>query len=427
MGDTKRMLKNTVVIFIGSILAGAFSYLFNMLMGRLLGPVQYGELAAVLSLVNIFTVVGGVVMTTTMYHVGELYGLGNTAGIKKLLQIFSKYIFALSILFFFFAAAFAVPIANFFSLTHLVPVIIAFSGFLFGFVSLINKGILQGTQRFFAFSVVNLLEMILRVMLGVLLVKVGFSVSGAILATVLATVLTYGISFWPIGSFLKKVKTNEKADFHFKKGDILNYSWPVLASTLLLSAMLNLDIIMIKHYFPGSDAGLYAATSTVAKIILYITAPIISVMFPMILEKKAKGEKHYKMLIFALALTVIGALLVLGVFAIVPGSVMKVLYGSDYTALYSFLPQLGIYVLFYTLVNLLANYYLAIKNFVFIIFMALATATVLVWSSLYHPSILVVIRIFITSQVLLFAAMIGYYLFIKREQISQYVKGEYGE
>lgn len=421
------MLKNTLIIFIGSTVASVFSYLFNMLMGRLLGPTQYGEMAAVLSLVNIFAVIGGVITTTVMYHTGELYGFNNIAGIKKLFKIFSKYIFGLSILFFLIGVVFAKPLAGFFSLTHLIPIIIAFSGFIFGFVILVNKGILQGAQRFTAFTVVGLAEMILRVLIGVLLVRIGMNVSGAILATVLATAIAYLISFLPLNSLFKKVKKSDPAEFHFEKKDVLAYSWPVFASTLLLSIMINMDVILVKHFFPGDDAGLYAATSTVAKIILYITAPIISVMFPMILEKKAKGEKHYKMFFFSLGLTAIGALLILGFYSIAPGLVMRILYGSDYAGFYNYLPQLGIFVLFYTLVNLLANYYLAVKNFAFIAFMMLTTVLVLIWSWLSHPSIAVVIRIFITSQVLLFALMIGYYLFIKREQVSQFLKGEYGK
>ena len=427
MNDNKRLFNNTVIIFVGSIAGSVFSYLFNMLMGRLLGPEKYGEMAAVLALVGIFAVVGGVVATTTMYHVSELYGFNNISGIKKLLVILTKHILAFSILFFLIGTAFSKPLSDFFSIQHIMPVIIAFSSFIFGFIILINKGILQGTQRFVAFSVIGVIEMVLRLALAIILVKIGFSVSGAILATVLATAITYFITFWPLGTLFKKVKNHEKAEFHFEKKDVLNYSWPVLASSLLLAIMLNADIILVKHYFPGPDAGLYAATSTVAKIILYVTAPIISVMFPMILEKKAKGEKHFKMFFFSLGLTALGSLLVLALYTVAPGFVMKILYGSGYTKLFYLLPQLGIFVLFYTLVNLLVNYFLAIKNFFFLIFMAVAVVVTLFWISLFHPSITAVIRIFITTNGLLFAAMIGYYLYIKKEQITQFLKGEYGK
>ena len=134
MGDTKRLVSNTAIIFVGSSIASVFSYLFNMLMGRLLGPAQYGEMAAILSLLSILSVISGVITTITMLYVSELYGLGNLAGIKRLLKLLSRYVFFLAILFFLVGTALARPIASFFSISHIVPVVIAFSSFIFGFI-----------------------------------------------------------------------------------------------------------------------------------------------------------------------------------------------------------------------------------------------------------------------------------------------------
>ena len=425
MGDTKRLVSNTAIIFVGSSIASVFSYLFNMLMGRLLGPAQYGEMAAILSLLSILSVISGVITTITMLYVSELYGLGNLAGIKRLLKLLSRYVFFLAILFFLVGTALARPIASFFSISHIVPVVIAFSSFIFGFIIVVNKGILQGTQRFVSLTIIGVIEMILRVVLGIILVKIGLAVSGAILATVLATIAAYFITFLPINKLLGQIKNSQTAKFHFDKKDIITYSAPVFLSTLLLATLLNLDVLLVKHYFSLKDAGLYAAVSTVAKIILYLTAPIISVMFPMILEKKSKGEKHFKMLFFSLGLTVVGALLILTLYTVAPGFMIQILYGKNYTELYYLLPQLSIFILFYTLINLLANYYLAVKNFVFLIFMTLVVLLIFGWTSFFHPSISAVIRIFIVSSGLLFFLMIGYYFYIKKHQIILFLKGEH--
>lgn len=425
MGDTKRLVSNTAVIFVGSTTASVFSYLFNMLMGRMLGPAQYGEMAAILSLLMIMSVGGTVLMTTTMFYVGEMYGLGNFSGIKRLFEIFTKYVLLLSLLFFLVGSALARPIADFFSISHVVPVVIAFSGFIFGFIILINRGILQGTQQFVAFTLIGILEMFLKVLVAVLLVRAGFALGGAIAATVIASVATYFVSLRPLTKLWRNIKQDEPAQFHFHKKEIFAYVWPVFISTLLLTVLINLDVILVKHYFPNDQAGLYAAVSTVGKIILYLTSPVISVMFPMILEKKSQGKKHFKMLFFSLALTAIGALIIMGVYSVVPSLVIRILYGKGYTALNYLLPQIGIFVLFYTLVNLLANYFLAIKNFVFLIFMAIAAILVVVWTGLSHGSIVAIIRIFTVSDGLLFAAMIGYYLYTKKNQLTQYFKGNY--
>lgn len=425
MNDTKRLFSNTVIIFVGSTTASVFSYLFNMLMGRMLGPAQYGEMAAILSLLTIVAVGGGVIMTTTMFYSGEMYGLKNFAGIKKLARIFSKFVFMMSILFFLIGTILARPIANFFSIEHVVPVIIAFTSFIFGFAILVNKGILQGTQRFVAFSLIGILEMVLRVSLAVIFVKIGLALSGAIAAAVIATALAYLATYWPLSKLWHNIKAEDTTDFHFDRREVTAYTTPVLITTLLLAIILNLDVILVKHYFPTDQAGLYAAVSTVGKIILYLTAPIISVMFPMILEKKSRGQKHFKMLLFSLGLTVIGAVLILAVYSAVPDTVIKILYGSSFTKLSYLLPQLGIFILFYTLINLLANYYLAVKNFVFLVFMLTGLILILTWTAIDHTSITRMIKVFTISDALIFAAMIGYYLYDKRRQLAQYLKGKY--
>jgi O-antigen/teichoic acid export membrane protein len=70
VSTTKKLFKGSTIIFIGAIIGGLFSYLFNMLMGRMLGPVHYGELTALLSLSMIVTVAGGAITTVAMRYSG---------------------------------------------------------------------------------------------------------------------------------------------------------------------------------------------------------------------------------------------------------------------------------------------------------------------------------------------------------------------
>ena len=136
---------------------------------------------------------------------------------------------------------------------------------------------------------------------------------------------------------------------------MLSYSWPTLLASILLAVSINLDIILVKHYFPAEEAGLYAAVSTIGKIILYATGPIVSVMFPMISEQTAKKEKHYKIFLLSLTMTLVGALIILGIYVIAPGKVISILYGGTYASLYYLLPQVGVAVLFYALINLICK------------------------------------------------------------------------
>ena len=421
----RKLFSNSIIIFAGTIIGSFFSYLFNMLMGRYLGPTQYGEMTALMSFLMIISVAGNAILTITMRYSSQLYAENKFRALKRLLSFFTKYIYILSFAVILICLVLIKPIANYFSIENLIPILIAFSSLIFGLVVLANKGFLQGTQRFSAVSFIGAIEMALRLTLGIILVKVGFQVSGALAAVVLATAISYFITFWPINSLFKKAKIDKtETDFRFDKKEIVGYSWPTLITSVLLIVAMNIDIILVKHYFPAFDAGVYAAISTIAKIILYITAPVISVMFPMISEKTTKGGKHYLIFLLSLLMVAVGSFLILGVYIIAPAKIISILYGSSYISFFYLLPEIGMVFLLYSLINLVVNYYMVIKNFVFIWFFLIDLILMTVAIGIWHSSIIIVVRIMIASYSLLFASIMVYYLVSKKEQIKAYFSAE---
>lgn len=426
MKELKKFLSNSVIIFVGTMIASILSYLFNMVMGRLLGPSQYGEMTAIMSLLMITSVGGGAVLTVAMRYSGELYFSSPIEKLKKLFKVFTKYIFFIGLALFVLGVILTKPVSIFFNIDHLFPIILAFTTFIFGFLILVNKGILQGTQKFLSVSVVNAVEMALRLSLGIILVRIGLGLNGAIFSIVIAILISYLITFFPLRRLFqeKSAKQSDSSDFLLDKKEILNYVWPTTITMFLLTIALNVDIIFVKHYFSSENAGVYAAVSTIAKIILYGTAPIISVMFPMISEKKIKGDKHYLLFLTSLLCTVLVAALVLTAYAVMPGKIILLLYGASYTSLFYLLPEVGLFILFYTLVNLMSNYYLAIRDFTFIWFFAFILALQIGVISFWHISILMIVRTLIATTGLLFIMMISYYLLKKKDQILSYFKEE---
>jgi len=426
MSQTKRLLSNSIIVFVGTIVGSIFSYAFNMLMGRLLGPAQYGDMSAIMSLLAITSVAGGTILTVTMRYTGETYAGGHFASLKKIFNIFTRYVVIFGAALFIIGLFFARFITDFLSIHSLVAVMISFVAFLTGFTILITKGFLQGIQDFKSLSFVTALEMVLRLAFGLLFIKVGFELDGAISAIILATGLTYLLSLVPIRKFfLKHKQDNRTEEFKLDKKEVIAYSVPTFITMLLLAISMNIDVIVVKHYFPSDQAGIYAAISTIGKIILYITAPIIGVMFPMISEHRTKGEKHYKLFLYSLILTIVGAVSILIVYTVAPALVIRILYGQAYLGAQNLLPIVGIMIMIYSLINLVCNYYLAIKSFLFVWFYAFAIILQLVLILFYHSSILEVVKIFIfTLGLLFFLLMIGY-LYLKKDRFIEVLKGEY--
>lgn len=426
MSTTKRLLKGSTIIFAGAIVGGLFSYIFNMMMGRMLGPVHYGELTALLSFSMIVTVAGGAITTIAMRYSGELIAAGHFNALKKFYQYLTRNVLYLGLAILILGLLLLKPIANFFSISDYVPIIILLFSSVIGLLMVINRGVLQGGQKFLELTIAGTIDPILRVLVGVGLVKLGFDLSGAMAAILIALGASYLVTLLPLRKIFKLAKKKTE-NFKFDKKEIIAYSWPTLIAAVLLVVSINLDIILIKHFFSPEEAGIYAAISTIAKIILYITGPIIAVMFPMVSEQKTKGEKHYRVFLMSLLFTLFGSLAVLAIYMIAPGKVISLLYGVQFSSLYYLLPQIGLAILFYSLVNLMVNYYLAIKDFVFLWFFALILVAQVTIISLWHPSLEVVVRTLVMTQGTLFVLVFGYYLLTKKDQIKRYINGDSSE
>lgn len=420
MSETKKLIKNSSIVFVGTIVGSVFSYLFNMLMGRQLGPKSYGEMTALLSLLSIISVFGGAILTVAMRYFSEFQAEGDLRRMKKLLALLTRNVYFLSAGILLVLFALIKPISGYLLIDNYLPIGIAFSSLIFGMVIMVNKGFLQGVQKFSATSMIGALEMFLRLTLGLLLVYFGFHLSGALSAIVIATAVCYFLTFFPIESTIAKMKVEtlpKKVRRQFDKSDLIKYLLPAVLTSGFLALFLNLDIILVKHYFSPTDAGIYSAVSTIAKIILYATSPVIAVMFPMISEKQVTGEKHFKIFFFSLFFVVFGAFIILGLYALAPAKIIQLLYGKEYISLFYLLPEIGLAIMLYSLINLFVNYYLAIKKFFFIWFFLLAVIFQLITVSIWHDSILIVVRLLITTFLLLFILLFGYYIFGKKNQI----------
>ncbi len=425
MSTTKKLLSGSIIVFLGMIASSIFSYVFNMLMGRFLGPVHYGEMTVLLSFFMIVSVAGQAVLTIVMRYSGELYSDKKYSGVNRLFKFFTKNITFLGTAIFLLGTIFIKPISSMFSLSEYVPVLITLAAAVFALVLMVNKGILQGAQRFVAVSMAGVLEMAVRLTLGVMLVRGGMMLNGAMTAIATAPLIAYLVSLIPIKNIFKNFRSEKEDKYYFDKKEMLGYAWPVFITSLMLATSLNIDIFIIKYYFSPEQAGLYSAISTISKIILYATNPIVTVMFPMISESRIKGNKHYKLFLFSMLFTLIGALIILGLYVVAPGKIISVLYGQKYVEFYSYLPEVGLVFLFYAMINLMANYYMAIKDFFFVWFYAISIILLIIVVTYNHSSLTVVIREFIIVFAMQFATMVSYYLYQKREQIALMVKGEY--
>jgi len=273
---------------------------------------------------------------------------------------------------------------------------------------MINQATLQGLLRFGYLSASNILGVILKVGFAVLLVIWGFKVNGALFACIIGGVAGYFFTLFAL-RLLPQAKGKEK-ERGFNSQEMFAFAIPVFFSTLSFTSLYTTDIVLVRHFLDAHQAGFYAALATLGKIICFVSAPIILVMFPMVSERHANG-KHYRPFLFtSLKLVGLVCLGITTVYFLFPRLMVGILFGSAYLPAASYLGLFGIFLSFYSFSFLLVNFYLSINRVRVVVFPFVAASIQIVSISLFHQSLGQVVRISILITGLLLFSLLLYSL-----------------
>jgi O-antigen/teichoic acid export membrane protein len=399
------LISGSIVIFLGSTFSSFFNFIFNLFMTRNISVSDYGTFASLLSLITLFGIAGGAFIPTVVTFAGGYFAKKEYDHVRGLFYKIGMLSFFVGFSVFVGFSIFSNIIGEFFRIrqTYLIP-LAGFIAFL-GYMSLVNMALLRAKLAFTFLSVMYLLSSILRLSFGIIFVLSGFKIAGALWAHALSELVFYMATFIPLNFLLSfRVKTPK-----IEVGKIVEYGMPAAISTLCLTSFVTTDIVLVKHLFDPESAGIYAGVDLIGKIVFFLTAPIGAVMFPLVVQKKARQENYHKDFVLALFLVLIPSLILTTIYFVIPEFILEIATRSDYVQGASLLGMFGIFSTLYALLYLFTNFFLSIKEtriFLPIAIAALSQA-VLIW--FFHNSFEQVIMISIVVTSLLLVVFLFYY------------------
>lgn len=401
------LLSGSAIVFIGSLFANLLNFFFNLFMSRNLSLENYGVLASLISVMSLFGFSAAAIVPTAVRFAGSYFAKGDLPMVRGFFFKISKTLFFTGFSIFIFFILFRNTIGHFFKINDEFLILLVGLNIFIGFISVVNQALLQAKLDFAFLSIITFIGTFSKFLFGVVLVYAGFAVSGAIWAFFVAGVLPYLIGFIRL-PFLFNVEL-KKTPVSFST--LLGYGGPAMLALLGLTSFISTDIILVKHFFAPQEAGIYATLSLVGRVIFFFSAPVGTVMFPLIVQKHAKKES-YK-IIFKLSLFLVfiaSALLTLFYFLFPEFTLYLFSNKNESVSAAPLVGLFGIYITVYSLLTIITNFYLSIKEtrvFFPILIGALLQAT-LIW--FYHKSFLEVISISLTITILLLISLLLYYL-----------------
>lgn len=394
------LFSGSVVMVIGSNLVSFINYLYHVVMGRMLGPAGYGELAAIISLVGLLGMIPGSLNLVVIKYISSAKTKEEIASLVNWLK---TKIFLASLIFSLVILITSSLISSFLNINKISYLILVSVSFLFSLQALLNRSILQGLLKFKEMVASILAENITKLSTGILLVYFGFQVGGAMAGFVAAAALG-----WYITSFYLRYSVKQNPHIAIDLKGILLFTIPVLIQSVSVTSIYSSDVILVKHFFPAQTAGIYAALSTLGKIVFFGAGPIGAVMFPLVSQRNARGENYKRVFLYSFLATVLLSASILLFYWLYPEFAIKLLFGAKYLEAAGLLVWFGLFISLFTLSSLLVSYGLSLGKTRVVIFPLIAAVAQIILISLFHQTLYTVVFISAAVSALLLGSLLIY-------------------
>jgi O-antigen/teichoic acid export membrane protein len=389
------------MMFIATSTANFLNYLFHLYMGRALGPVDYGIMSSLFSIMYIFSAPMRTIQTVITNFVSGFNAKKEFGKIRSLFFYSFRRLFYAGFIAFLLFTLTSPKISSYLKIPSVYPIILLG---VVAWLSLIQPafdGVIYGFQKFgFLCFSINL-SSFLKLIFGVGLVYLGYSVNGAISSLIFSGIIVLIILFLPIRFILKY---EEKLVEHVT---LYKYSLPVFYTILIISIIMNVDLILVKHYLNPVDAGYFAAASLIAKIVFFASGVLANVMFPKVSGLSKRGESTSSILTNTLVyMSIISSIILVAYFS-APTLVVSLLFGEEYD-IADYIGVFGVALALFSLSNVLVTYKMALMQFDFMPFLTLCLMLEIGAIILFHGAIIDIIRILVIVNALLFAGLIRY-------------------
>lgn len=351
--------------------------------GRILGPAEFAEFSTALSFIYFFAIafspltpaIARVVARRTA-HGEEDAVPGMRRGVMRPLTVALS---AMAIL----LAWPVIGLSRFLNFQSSAPLSLAFATALVFTLLSADRGFLQGLFRFGAYNASLLVESLVRIAVGIAVLRlVSRSATGALVAYLTAVVTAELVN----AALLRRRGTGpEKGAVDWF--ELRRLFLPMMMLMITAALCQNIDMMAVKRWFPAAFAGHYGAASSLAKMFGVVFTPLYVLVGPLLTRHHERGESITGPAaqiagIFA-ALSSAGLLLL-----IYRGEeVLALLFGAEYVPAAWIAAHLGaVSILLHTSL-LLSQVFITIHDFRFLKWFATAAAVQIVGLAAFHATI----------------------------------------
>ncbi|WP_445382580.1 sugar isomerase [Robiginitalea sp. IMCC43444] len=387
---------------ISSLLVNGGNYLYNLILGRMLGPGFFSEAALMVTLLLILSFLGMTLQLTVTKFSAQLQAWEQESLVVTMnrLAIFIGGVLGIVVI------LLAPVLQEYFQTQNALMFRIFGLGIPIYFLLSISRGNAQGQFDLKKLSISYQSEMWGRLIVTALILLIipfqpGILVSFGILVSLV-------LGFFPLSG--GKIKLLKARSLETKVKRNIKVFLCITACYELTQILINnSDVLLVKRYFDAEQAGLYAALALIGRVVYFIAWMFVMLLLPEVVRAKKEGKATGSLLFKYVGYVGVLSMFIVLACAIFPNEIIKLLFGMEYIAMAGLLWQYALATALFAIANIFTYYFLSLEQYKPIWFSAVFGLLQVILIGLFHRDLEMVVQIQIFAMLALFASQLMYF------------------
>lgn len=394
-------------LFMGSVLlVNGGNYLYNLLLGRILGPTQFADAAILIT----FLLVLSFLAMTFQLVTAKYAVLLDDSQLPSFLKHMLKSSLVMGTITGLIVLVFASELQALFHTTSRSMFIIFGMAVPFYFLLSVNRGCLQGKNDFKGLAITYQAEMLTRLGLTILLLFVLDIDPIIIVAVGILVSLILGLFPFKLSAVLRLKPLALEA--HVSK-EIKGFFIVTLFYELTQIIINNSDILMVKHYFESVEAGLYASLALIGRVVYFMAWMFVMLLLPKVVQLKKEGKETKQLLFKYVAYIAVLCGIIITSTALFPKLIVQLLFGTEYLKIAPLLWKYAVATSLFAVANVFSYYFLSLGKYKPVIISGIMGLVQVFLIVLYHNSLEQVVLVQIAVMTLLVLMQVAYFIGVR--------------
>ena len=316
-----RIISGSVVLLSGSALATATNLAYNIAVARFLGPKGFGNATAVYT---VLTLTSAVTLSFQIISAKTSAQQSSEEGRDAVYRDLHRSAWVCGLFVALLLLLFRREITHYLNLPNVMLVVLIAVGVVFYVPLGSRRGYIQGAYGFRSLAQNVVLEGAMRLGGSLLMIILGFGVTGVIAANAGAIIVAY-VALAP--KLSARIPNPLREGYAFRE---ISQAMVFFSGQVLIN---NCDIVLVKHFFDLRAAGIYAAVAMIGRVIFAFSSAVVNSMFPVVAGTADEERKSLSLITTSILLVLaVGSIFAIGL-RLAPGWIWTRFFGSSFALL----------------------------------------------------------------------------------------------